>query len=111
MKHSDFDCAWEKIVTGVVETTCRQNFQSLKKVDDITEGELTDVIQKLKHNKAPGYDAITSKHLIQADGVASPAIASCMQEILETGLIPENLKFGLITPVYQSTRGMGVIQH
>ena len=104
IKHSEFDWAWEKIVTGVVETTCREyerSFQSLKKVDEISEGELTDVIQKLKHNKAPGYDAITSEHLIQANGVASPAIASCMQEILETGLIPENFKFGLITPVYK----------
>ena len=33
-------------------------------------------------------------------GVASTAIASTMREILETGIIPENFKCGLITPVF-----------
>ena len=47
----------------------------------------------MKKNKAPGHDAITPEHLTQAEGEANHAIVKEMQEILETGVIPENFKY------------------
>ena len=102
--HDDFDDTWERSVSEVVEAACRDfesNVQLLETVEEITKDELKAEIQRLKKNKAPGHDAITPEHLTQAEGEANHAIVKEMQEILETGVIPENFKYGLITPVYK----------
>ena len=104
IQHSKFSDEWERIVTGVVETACdryEEHFDSLQEDKKITEGEVAEAIKTLKRNKATGVDEITSEHLIEAGPVVSRAIADCLQNIMDTASIPENFKFGLITPVYK----------
>lgn len=100
----NFNSDWQAIVQGVVETACgdyEANFEKLDPVNPVTEVEINDVIGGMVGNKAPGYDGIMTEHLKEADGAASKEIAKCMQNILKTAVIPENFKYGLVSPVYK----------
>ena len=100
----NFQAAWEEVVTGVVEATCsryERKLPQLEPIGRITRNEVTDALKALKRDKAPGFDNLTPEHLIEARGLASQAIADCFEDIVHTTSIPDNFKYGLITPVFK----------
>ena len=104
LEHDSFQPVWEQVVTGVVETICskyEQNVHQLDGIGLITCSEVSDALQALKRNKAAGVDRLTPEHLIEAKGVASQAIAGCLEEIVRTTKVPDSFKYGLITPVFK----------
>lgn len=69
---------------------------------EITDNLVSDCILKLKNNKAPGEFGIASEHLKLAASDAAPIIRTIITKILTNEIIPEQLKVGIITPVYKN---------
>ena len=63
----------------------------------ITPKALTELISKLKTNRAPGVDGITSSMLLHASPLAIQMLTSLFNEMMSLGLTPESLNVGKIT--------------
>ena len=64
-----FDERWKNHILHVVHSTCERYWQQLSKLEQIkqvTEVEISNIIQGLKRRKAAGTDSITAEHLIEA---------------------------------------------
>ena len=61
--------------------------------------EVSDAIKKLKLHKAPGYDNISSEHLIYAGGSLVLVFTLIYNKRVE--LVPENLRRGILIPLFK----------
>ncbi|KAL5006138.1 hypothetical protein ScPMuIL_017296 [Solemya velum] len=79
-----------------------KTFGDQNKLPEITDNLVSDCILKLKNNKAPDEFGIASEHLKLAASDAAPIIRTIITKILTNEVIPEQLKVGIITPVYKN---------
>ena len=67
-----------------------------------TETEVTNIINKMKDNKSPGYDSINAKFLKLSSPVVSPILSNIFNSMLKTGMYPEELKIAKVIPIYKN---------
>ena len=65
----------------------------------ITLKEIDGLIKKMKNNKAPGYDKVTSEHLKYCGPLAKSVITWVINGMIKTSTIPMRLKKGLIISI------------
>ena len=66
---------------------------------DITLAEVKDAINKLKNGKAPGDDGVAAEMLKAEDQATPEALCQILQEIWNTGNIPQSWKTGTIVKI------------
>ena len=64
--------------------------------------EVREIISELKQNAAPGHDAITVRDIMSLRDDLIPILTKLINNCLELGIFPEELKIGKITPIYKS---------
>lgn len=64
--------------------------------------EVETIINSLKPRKAPGFDGLKSETLKQIKDVISQPIARIINFCMEKGIFPDQLKLGMVTPIYKS---------
>jgi len=69
---------------------------------DITVEEVSDAFKKLKRNKAAGIDGICAEFILDAQEVLVEPLQIIFTNILKTGVYPESLATGVVTPVYKA---------
>ncbi len=93
IKCNDND-AFEKYLNG--------SYQSSLFLNAITENELEIELENMKTNKSSGYDGINAKIIkIIAKEISKP-LTHIFNLSFSSGIIPDNLKVALITPIFKS---------
>ena len=67
----------------------------------ITETEIINAIMKLKPNKSPGYDEITSDLLKLSITSVSKVLEHIFNTSIETGIFPSRMKIAKVIPIYK----------
>jgi hypothetical protein len=67
--------------------------------------DIIDIVSKLK-NSAPGADNIRMSDIKQNVGLLAPVITRLINLIIEKGIIPEQLKHGVVRPIYKSEKNL-----
>ena len=67
----------------------------------ITETEVVNAIIKLKPNKSPGYDDITSELLKLTINYISKVLQHIFNALFETGIFPSRMKIAKVIPIYK----------
>ncbi|XP_030749223.1 uncharacterized protein LOC115877204 [Sitophilus oryzae] len=70
-------------------------------LEPTTHSELKSVIINLKSFSAPGDDGITKSDLITCFSIIENPLIKLINDALETGIYPEELKIGKIIPIYK----------
>lgn len=68
---------------------------------DITDKEIQNHLNKLKHKKAPGMDGISNEMLKHGRHYLVPIIKQMFNDILTHGQFPKAWNIGLIKPIYK----------
>jgi hypothetical protein len=71
-------------------------------LDPITEFEVQSEINNLNSNKSPGYDGLSARTIKQVRKEVSKPLAHIFNLTFTTGIIPEQIKTSLVTPVFKS---------
>lgn len=71
-------------------------------IDPTTEHEVETEINSLKRNKSPGYDGLSAKIIQCVGNEISKPLAHIFNLTFTTGIIPEELKIALVTPIYKA---------
>jgi hypothetical protein len=71
-------------------------------VPEITDTLISDYISNLKNAKAPDEFGISSEHLKFAGATVVPIVRTIIENIFKTEQIPEQMKTGVITPVFKN---------
>ena len=66
------------------------------------EIEVTNIINKMKDNKSPGYDLINAKFLKLSSPFIAPILSDLFNSMLKTGNYPEELKIAKVIPIYKN---------
>lgn len=66
-----------------------------------TPEEVCEVIGNLKVNSAPGYDGIRTSHIKKIKHIIAPVISSLINEHIQNGTYPDELKVARITAIYK----------
>ena len=66
------------------------------------EVEVTNIINKMKDNKSPGYDLINAKFLKLSSPFIAPILSDLFNSMLKTGNYPEELKIAKVIPIYKN---------
>ena len=69
---------------------------------NITRDEILRNINKLKNNKAAGYDSILNEYIKSTRFVLLPLYELLFNRILDTGYFPEQWSVGTIKPIYKN---------
>jgi hypothetical protein len=98
---SEFDAEYMGSVTrrNIVLQLRKENTDLLP---HITTSRIAAYISRLKDNKAPDEYGISAEHLKLAADTVAPIIQTLIEKIVADGSIPEQLKNGIITPVYKN---------
>lgn len=67
-----------------------------------TVGEISSAIQRLNNGKAPGSDAIPSEILKYGGSSITRLVTSLLQNIWETGEVPQDFKNAMVLPMYKN---------
>ena len=70
--------------------------------EEIRDDEILKVIKTLKPGKAPGDDGISNDFLKSTVNLFLPVYRYLFNKIIDTGIIPECWKMGLIIPLYKN---------
>ena len=68
----------------------------------ITESEILACINKLKNNKACGYDRIINEFIKCSANAMSSLYKTFFNLVLKTGIVPEDWVVGIIKPIYKN---------
>ena len=71
-------------------------------LDPITEFEVQNEMNNLNSNKSPGYDGLSARTIKQVSKEVSKPLAHIFNLTFTTGIIPEQIKTSLVTPVFKS---------
>ena len=71
-------------------------------IDGVTEKEVENEISKLAENKSCGYDGIPPKIVRKISMYIVKPLTYIFNQSFLTGLIPEQLKIALVTPVFKA---------
>ena len=74
----------------------QQTFNLDVSVENFSEEEVTAAVQKLKNNKAPGLDNITSKILKNGSECLIESLTSLLNNCWQYQLVPEEWRKGMI---------------
>ena len=69
---------------------------SLKKVNMKT---IKKNLKKMKKKKSCGIDGLSQEHLVMGANTLTPTLTWMINQSIETGVVPEHWKLGLVTPV------------
>ena len=72
-----------------------------EEIEAPTEGEVADIIKKLKSGKAPGLDGITAEMLKHGGGSLVKLIWKLTVEIWEREEMPEEWSMGVVCPIHK----------
>ena len=82
------------------------NYESLHRMGKldymINEKEISAAAKKLKNNKSSSYDMIKNEMIKSALPFLSKSITYTFNEILNTGMFPENWKEGMVIPLHKT---------
>ena len=78
------------------------NYLNSMFLDPITEIEVENEIHDLDSNKSPGYDGFNAKIFKQVGKVISKPLTHIFNLTFTTGIIPEQIKTSLVTPIFKS---------
>ena len=67
----------------------------------IDSNAVKDKLCKLKNNKAPGIDSVSSKMLIEIADEISVFLTELYNKSLKTGDVPEDWKLANVTPIFK----------
>ena len=82
------------------------NYQSSFFFNPITEDELERELKSMKSNKSCGYDGIhTSIAKLSVKEISKP-LTHIFNLTFSTGIIPDNLKVAMITPIFKGNDAM-----
>ena len=71
-------------------------------LDPIIEFEVQNEMNNLNSNKSPGYDGLSARTIKQVSNEVSKSLAHIFNLTFTTGIIPEQIKTSLVTPVFKS---------
>ena len=66
------------------------------------ESEVTNIINKLKNNKSPGYDLFNAKFLKLCSPIIAPILCKIFNSMVNTGIYPNDLKIAKVVPIFKS---------
>ena len=69
----------------------------------IAENEMQTEIHMLKHNKSPGYDGVSWTVIKVIEKEISKPLTHIFNLTFITGLIPDQLKIALVTPIFKTS--------
>ena len=78
------------------------NYLNSMFLDPITEFEVQNEMNNLNSNKSPGYDGLSARTIKQVSKEVSKPLAHIFNLTFTTGIIPEQIKTSLVTPVFKS---------
>ena len=67
----------------------------------VTEGEIQSICS-LKAKDSNGYDGISPKILKMCNSLISKPLSYIYNKSIQTGVFPDHLKYGIVTPLYKS---------
>lgn len=68
----------------------------------VTCSEVVEILENLNHNKGPGPDGIPPGILKFCSGIIAPHLTIYFNLLMRSGIFPNNLKLGYITPLFKS---------
>ena len=72
------------------------------KFSKVTENYILDVIKKLKNKSSYGHDNISNKLIKRSKDVLAKSISLLINQTLETGIFPSELKISKVKPLFKS---------
>lgn len=97
-----FDEQWKNLVTSHVNSTFSE--MRLDSTVRVESHVVSDCIKALSKGKACGPDLITHEHLIHCNNVISKPLAELFTYMLQTGVVPDNMKKGNIITLHKGGR-------
>ena len=82
------------------------NYQSSFFLNPITENELEVELKNMTSNKSCGYDGIRTNIVKLIAKENSKPLTHIFNLTFSTGIIPDNLKIALITPIFKGSDAM-----
>jgi hypothetical protein len=67
-----------------------------------TENEVINIIKQLKNTTSVGHDCISTATLKECAGTITPALTELLNQSLNEGLFPSQLKIAKIIPIYKA---------
>ena len=103
-----------KIVTSFFKDQFNKDAEKIQEIPPtemkipFTPTEVTEAIKKLKYNKSPGMDNIRAEHLKNGPILEiSAEISEILNETAKTGIYPEEIKLGQLTPLQKPGKKAG----
>ena len=70
-------------------------------LNPITQEEIIDILNKIPDGKAPGFDGLSAFVIKRAKHALAKPLACIFNESLITGIFPDGLKNGKVTPIHK----------
>ena len=71
-------------------------------ISKTTVSEVTNIINKLKNSKSPGYDTFNVKFLKLCAPIISPILCNIFNNMVKSGVYPDDLKIAKVVPIFKS---------
>ena len=71
-------------------------------ISKTTVSEVTNIINKLKNSKSPGYDTFNVKFLKLCAPIISPILCNIFNNMVKLGVYPDDLKIAKVVPIFKS---------
>ena len=75
--------------------------QKLMDEANLTDDEIKEALRRLKPNKSPGYDNISSSVINETSDILFTPLKCIFNLSLQQGIFPENLKIARVSPIYK----------
>lgn len=108
--NSYFTSIGQSIVASLDNDPVNANFTEFREIEQgntmyikpTTEEEIKETLLSLKINSAAGFDNISVKDLILLKDNLVPILTKLINDVFITGIFPEILKVGKITPIHKA---------
>ena len=95
--------------TNIYEVSVIKDLVRNQEISSVTHEEILNAIKSINKGKAADIYGVTIEHILNAGEAAIDFLLELINQIFNTGEIPDILKTGLLTPVYKKRRKKSIL--